>query len=112
LCKVASLLNDTDRTFAVAWSTAMYRWNLLEFKPFRDRSSQTEARLFPVETTLAATAINALKRDGTYVCGCCSLEDDILVMHPYSLNHQRPEQLLNHHDAEVVGRIVVVVRGL
>ena len=53
-----------------------------------------------------------LRRDGTYVCGCCSLEDDTLVMHPYPLNHQRPEQLRNHHDAEVVGQIVAVVRSM
>jgi hypothetical protein len=53
-----------------------------------------------------------LRRDGTYVCGCCSLENDTLVMHPYPLNHQRPEQLRNHHDAEVVGQIVAVMRAL
>jgi transcriptional regulator with XRE-family HTH domain len=51
-----------------------------------------------------------LKRDGTYVCGCCSLENGILVIHPYSLNHPRPEQLRNHEDAEVVGQIVTIAR--
>lgn len=53
-----------------------------------------------------------LRRDGTYMCGCCSLETDTLVMHPYPLNHQRPEQLRNHYDAEVVGQIVAVVRAV
>jgi hypothetical protein len=53
-----------------------------------------------------------LKRDGTYVCACCSLEDNTLVIHPYSPNHQRPEHLRNHHDAEVVGQIVTIARAL
>jgi transcriptional regulator with XRE-family HTH domain len=53
-----------------------------------------------------------LKRDGTYICGCCSLENGTLVIHPYSLSHQRPEHLRNHNDAEVVGQIVTVVRRL
>ncbi len=30
-----------------------------------------------------------LKRDGTYVCGCCSSENEILVTHPYAQNYQR-----------------------
>jgi transcriptional regulator with XRE-family HTH domain len=53
-----------------------------------------------------------LKRDGTYLCGCCSLEDGTLVIHPCLLNHQRPEHLRNHHDAEVVGQIVTIARSL
>lgn len=53
-----------------------------------------------------------LKRDGTYTCGCCSLEDGMLVIHPYSSTYHRPEQLRNHDDAEVVGQINVVARRL
>lgn len=53
-----------------------------------------------------------LRRDGTYMSGCCSLENGTLVIHPYSLNHQRPEQLRNHYDAEVVGQIVTIARRL
>ena len=53
-----------------------------------------------------------LRRDGTYVCGCCSLENGTLMIHPYSVNHRRPEHLRNHHDAEVVGQIVTVARRL
>jgi hypothetical protein len=53
-----------------------------------------------------------LKRDGTYVCGCCSLQNDMLVIHPYSSTYQRPEQMRNHDDAEVVGQIVTVAREL
>ena len=53
-----------------------------------------------------------LRRDGTYMCACCSLEKGSLVIHPYSLGYQRPEQLRNHQDAEVVGEIVTIARRL
>ncbi len=53
-----------------------------------------------------------LKRDGTYVCGCCSPENGTLVIHPYSRDYQRSEQLRNHDDAEVIGQIVIVARRL
>jgi len=53
-----------------------------------------------------------LRRDGTYMCACCSLENGSLVIHPYSLDYQRPEQLRNHQDAEVVGEIVTIARTL
>ncbi len=53
-----------------------------------------------------------LRRDGTYICACCSLENDILVIHGYSPGCQRPEQLRNHHDAEVIGEIVAIARRL
>ena len=57
-----------------------------------------------------------LRRDGTYVCGCCSLEDGVLVVHAYSHarspDYQRPERLRNHQDAEVVGEIVTIARTL
>jgi transcriptional regulator with XRE-family HTH domain len=53
-----------------------------------------------------------LKRDGTYICGCCSLENGILIVHPYSPSNQSPEHLRNHHDAEVVGQVVTIARRL
>jgi hypothetical protein len=53
-----------------------------------------------------------LKREGTYLCGCCSLEDGTLVVHPCLPNHQRPEHLRNHFDAEVVGQVVTIARKL
>jgi hypothetical protein len=51
-----------------------------------------------------------LKRDGTYLCACCGLENGTLVVHPYSQQFRRPEQLRYHHDVEVVGQVVMVVR--
>ena len=52
------------------------------------------------------------KRDGTYTCACCSLENGTLVIHPYSPDYQRPEHYRNHHDAEVIGQIVTIARRL
>ena len=53
-----------------------------------------------------------LRRNGTYTCGCCSLENRTLVIHPYSPTYQPPEQLRNHDDAEVIGQVVTVARRL
>ena len=53
-----------------------------------------------------------LKREGTYLCGCCSLEEGTLVVHPCLPSHQRPEHLRNHVDAEVVGQVVTIARML
>ena len=51
-----------------------------------------------------------LKRDGTYLCACCGLENGTLVVHPYSQQFHRPEQFRYHHDVEVVGQVVMVAR--
>lgn len=52
-----------------------------------------------------------LRRDGIYLCGCCSQENDTLVIHTYRDGiHQREE--LRSRDAEVVGKIVSVARRL
>jgi hypothetical protein len=53
-----------------------------------------------------------LKRDGTYLCACCSMENDTLVVHPYSQTLYRPTRLRLHHDAEVVGQIVTIARKM
>ena len=52
------------------------------------------------------------KRDGTYLCACCGIENDNLVVHPYSEHFYRPAQMRYHQDAEVLGEIVTVVRKL
>jgi hypothetical protein len=51
-------------------------------------------------------------RNGTYLCACCGIENGTLVIHPYSDQFRRSERLRYHHDAEVVGRIVMVARKL
>ena len=50
-----------------------------------------------------------LKRDTTYLCGCCSQENDTLVIHTYRGGiHKREE--LRSRDAEVIGKVVSVAR--
>jgi hypothetical protein len=51
-------------------------------------------------------------RNGTYLCACCGIENGTLVIHPYSPQFRRSEHLRYHQDAEVVGRIVTVIRKL
>jgi hypothetical protein len=53
-----------------------------------------------------------LKRDGTYLCACCGIENGTLVVHPYSRQFYRPVQLRLHDDAEVTGQIVAIARKL
>jgi hypothetical protein len=50
-----------------------------------------------------------LKRDGTYLWGCCSQENDTLVIHSYRGGiHKREE--LRSRDSEIIGKIVSVAR--
>jgi hypothetical protein len=53
-----------------------------------------------------------LKRNGIYICGCCSLENSTLIVHPYSPSNQPPDHFRNHNDAEVVGQVVTIARRL
>jgi transcriptional regulator with XRE-family HTH domain len=53
-----------------------------------------------------------LLRDGTYLCAACSLQDDTLIVRPFSDGFDRPVRFQNRVDAEVVGRIVAIVRRL
>ena len=53
-----------------------------------------------------------LKRDGTYLCACCSIENGTLVVHPYSKDFHRADVFRYHHDVEVVGQIVMIARKL
>jgi hypothetical protein len=53
-----------------------------------------------------------LKRDGTYLCACCGLEGNTVVVHPYSKDFHHADVFRYHHDVEVVGQIVMVARKL
>ena len=53
-----------------------------------------------------------LKRDGSYLCACCGVENGTLVVHPYSQQLYRPTQLRYHEEAEVVGQVVAIARKL
>lgn len=51
-------------------------------------------------------------RTGGYLCACCSLEDGVLVAHPYLTDFQPSLQFRNRDDAEVVGQVVAIARRL
>jgi len=53
-----------------------------------------------------------LKRDGTYLCGPCGIENGTLVMHPGAEHQDLQEQFLNRRDAEVVGQVTAIVRKI
>lgn len=53
-----------------------------------------------------------LKRDGTYLCGPCGLENGTLVMHPDTEHMELRERFRNRRDAEVVGQVTAIVRRL
>jgi len=53
-----------------------------------------------------------LRRDGTYLCGRCTLEGDHLVLHAYPGNKGQTQEFGNAVDAEVVGRITAILRKL
>lgn len=53
-----------------------------------------------------------LKRDGTYFCACCGLENSTIVVHPYSAQFYRLPQLRYHQDVEVMGQLVTIVRKI
>lgn len=51
-----------------------------------------------------------LKRDGSYLCGRCSLEGSNLIVHPFSNGFVEAVRFHNRVDAEIVGQVVTVVR--
>jgi transcriptional regulator with XRE-family HTH domain len=53
-----------------------------------------------------------LKRDGTYLCGPCGIENSTLVIHPDSEHSGSREIFRNRRDAEIVGQITAIARRL
>ena len=53
-----------------------------------------------------------LARDGSYFCGCCTLQQDLLVVHPYPDRPFSPRQFRNGTDAEVIGQVTAILRRL
>lgn len=53
-----------------------------------------------------------LKRDGSYLCGCCTFQEGLLVIHPYPDRPFTPRHLRNGIDAEVIGQVTAIVRRL
>jgi hypothetical protein len=52
------------------------------------------------------------KRDGTYLCRCCGVEDGILIVRSCSDYFEFSERLRNQQDADVVGEVVAMARKL
>jgi hypothetical protein len=53
-----------------------------------------------------------LKRDGSYLCACCSLHQGNLVVRGYPGVRLATQQFRNGIDAEVVGQVTTVLRRL
>ena len=53
-----------------------------------------------------------LKRDGSYLCGCCTLQQGSLVVHTYPGGPIGTRQFRNGIDAEVIGQVTTILRRL
>jgi hypothetical protein len=53
-----------------------------------------------------------LCRDGSYLCARCTFQDGRLVVHPFADGFDGPVRLRSGVDAEVVGRVVALLRKL
>jgi hypothetical protein len=51
-----------------------------------------------------------LKRDGSYLCGCCALHQGNLVLHAYPGGPLGTRQFRNGTDAEVIGQVRMILR--
>ncbi len=52
------------------------------------------------------------QRDGSHLCGFCSLEDGVLIVRSCLAGSPKLQRLRNRVDAEVVGKVVGIVRRL
>ncbi len=53
-----------------------------------------------------------LKRDGSYLCGCCSLHQGNLVVRAYPGGRLGTQQFRNGIDAEIIGQVTTILRRL
>jgi len=53
-----------------------------------------------------------LLRDGRFLCGACTLQDDVLFIHPYPDRSFVLHKLRDQIDAEVIGQVAAIVRSL
>jgi transcriptional regulator with XRE-family HTH domain/ribosomal protein S27AE len=51
-----------------------------------------------------------LKRDGSYLCGCCTLDEQTLTIHSRPFTQQTALHLRNGIDAEVIGQVTAILR--
>jgi hypothetical protein len=67
---------------------------------------------FPSKPVWEQPVYMIVKRHGTYLCACASVENGTLVIHPYSTKFHRSERIRYHQDAEIAGEIVAIARRL
>jgi hypothetical protein len=73
-----------------------------------------------VKTPVQSTARTAweqplyilLKRDGSFLCGPCTLQQDVLIVHSHSDRPHSALRLRNGIDAEVIGQVTAIFRRL
>jgi hypothetical protein len=53
-----------------------------------------------------------LKRDGSFLCGPCTLQQGVLIVHPHSDGPHRALRLRNGIDAEMIGQVTAIFRRL
>ena len=53
-----------------------------------------------------------LKREGGYVCGCCTVDRGTIAIHRHSLQPTPPMQIERHADAEIIGQVTAILRRL
>lgn len=53
-----------------------------------------------------------LKRDGTYLCGCCALHQGMLIVRAYPGGRLATQEFKNGIDAEVIGQVTTILRRL
>jgi len=73
-----------------------------------------------VKTPVQSTARTAweqplyilLKRDGSFLCGPCTLQQGVLIVHPHSDRPHSALRLRNGIDAEMIGQVTSIFRRL
>jgi hypothetical protein len=53
-----------------------------------------------------------LKRDGSFLCASCELQDEFLAVHPHAERPDTTVRLRNGIDAEIVGQVTAILRKL
>lgn len=78
---------------------------------FLNRRNKTPV-LARSESSWAQPLYLLMKRDGSYLCAGCSMDGDVLVVHPFTDGFDRPLRFRNAVDVQLVGRVVAIVRKL
>jgi hypothetical protein len=67
---------------------------------------------FPSKPVWKQPVYLLLKREGSYLCACCDIENNTLVLHPYTEHVHGGLQFHYRRDIEVIGQVVAIVRKM